>query len=243
MHKLHVIPALQDNYIWLLENSDQQAIIIDPGESSPVINYIRQYKITPIAILLTHHHMDHIGGVLDLQQNYPNIEVFGPSEIPLPIQYISNSQHHLSIADFQFSIMPVPGHTLGHLAYYSAPYLFCGDTLFSAGCGRIFEGTPQQMLNSLNKFKQLSDNTLVCAGHEFTKANLKFAQTLLPEDLKIAEYLNLITNKTITLPSILAKELQINLFLRCDNKKLQNKFNINNELDLFVFFRSQKDIF
>ena len=242
MYKLHIIPVLKDNYVWLLENNAKQVIIIDPGAAELVYNYLHLHNLTPLAILLTHHHIDHIGGVVKLQNDFNSIEVYGPKEIPLPIQYVEN-RDKLIIADFKFEIIPVPGHTLGHLAYYCQPYLFCGDTLLSAGCGRVFEGTYQQMLNSLNKLAQLPDDTLVCAGHEYTKSNLDFALNMLPNDTKISAYYDLISDKSITLPSTLRNEKQINVFLRCKEKNIQNKLNFNNELDLFVFFRSQKDIF
>jgi hydroxyacylglutathione hydrolase len=242
MHQLHVIPALKDNYIWLLENKKKQVVIIDPGEASPVISCLKKHLLFPLAILLTHHHIDHVKGVAELQACYPDVEIYGPSEINLQINHLDNIGK-ISIGDFQFDIISVPSHTLGHLAYYSQPYLFCGDTLFSAGCGKVFTGMYEQMLSSLKKIKQLPDETFICAGHEYTLANLDFAQMMVPHDQIIHEYYNVICKKKITLPSILTKEKQINLFLRCDEKSLQNKFNCNNELDLFVFLRSQKDIF
>ncbi|MWP46056.1 hydroxyacylglutathione hydrolase [Gilliamella sp. Pas-s27] len=242
MYQLHCIPVLKDNYIWILTNSANQAIIIDPGEAKPVINYINKHRISPLGILLTHHHIDHTGGVYELKAQYQNIDVYGPNEIDLPINYLIN-QNKVDIGDFSFDVIAVPGHTLGHLAYYCSPYLFSGDTLFSAGCGRVFEGTYQQMLDSLKQLKQLPENTLICASHEYTLSNLAFALQMLPDDKNIKDYLNLISKKQMTLPSILSKEKQINLFLRCHEQKLQNKFNFNNELDLFSFFRSQKDIF
>lgn len=242
MYQLHVIPALKDNYIWLLENANKQVVIIDPGEAAPVLSYMKKYHLSPLAILLTHHHIDHTGGVTELKAAYPDIEAYGPSEINLQINHLENI-NELLIADFRYEVISVPGHTLGHLAYYCQPYLFCGDTLFSAGCGRIFEGDYKQMLSSLNKLKLLPDDTLICAGHEYTLTNLDFAQMLVPEDQVIHEYYDFICKKKITLPSILTKEKQINLFLRCEDKNLQNKFNCNNELEMFTFFRSQKDIF
>ncbi|OCG27926.1 hydroxyacylglutathione hydrolase [Gilliamella sp. HK2] len=242
MYQLHSIKSLKDNYIWILTNPNNQAVIIDPGEAEPVINYINKHQLLPLGILITHHHIDHTGGVYELKNQYQNIEIYGPSEIDLPINYLVN-QNSVCIGDFNFTVIAVPGHTLGHLVYYCKPFLFSGDTLFSAGCGRVFEGTYQQMLDSLNHLKKLSNDTLVCAGHEYTLSNLAFASQMLPDDENIKSYLNSISKQSQTLPSILSKEKQINLFLRCHENQLQNKFNFNNELDLFVFFRSQKDIF
>ncbi|WP_392563167.1 hydroxyacylglutathione hydrolase [Orbus sturtevantii] len=240
--RLHIIPALKDNYIWLLGNTQKQVVIIDPGESTPVINYMTTHQLSPIAILLTHHHNDHIDGVIDLQKNYDNLPVFGPDEINLPITKISQ-QKTLTIGDFTFDIIAVPGHTLGHLAYYINPYLFCGDTLFSAGCGRVFEGTYTQMLNSLNKLKSLPDNTIVCPAHEYTLSNLKFATHLVPNDIDINAYYQKIAHDAITLPTTIEIEKKVNLFFRCDDLKLQTEFKINNELKLFEFFRTQKNNF
>jgi len=240
--QLHVVPALKDNYIWLLENSNKETIIVDPGETEHVINYLNEHRLLPIAILLTHHHNDHVAGVTNLQKYYDNLPVFGPDEINLPITKVS-TQQAITIADFIFDIITVPGHTLGHLAYYCRPYLFCGDTLFSAGCGRIFEGTYQQMFNSLNKLKALPDDTIVCPAHEYTLSNLKFSTHLISDDLNINDYYHKIHNQKITLPTTIEIEKQINIFLRCDDLKLQKKFDMNNQLKLFEFFRTQKDNF
>ncbi|OCG21292.1 MULTISPECIES: hydroxyacylglutathione hydrolase [unclassified Gilliamella] len=242
MYQINSIASLKDNYIWIITNTDNQAVIIDPGETEPVINYLNKHKLSPIGILLTHHHIDHTGGVKELKTRYPDIEVYGSREIDLPINHLIN-QTNICVGNFNFDVITVPGHTLGHLAYYCCPYLFSGDTLFSAGCGRVFEGTYQQMLDSLNKLKNLPNETLICAGHEYTLSNLEFAQNMIPEDEYINKYLKFIAKKSMSLPSTLLNEKQINIFLRCDEKKLQNKFNFNSELELFAFFRSQKDIF
>lgn len=240
--QLHIIPALTDNYIWLLANQHQQAVIIDPGEATPVIEYLTQQQLSPLAILLTHHHADHVAGVNVLKQHYPTIAVYGPQEVKLPITPIS-SHMTLTIRDFNFTIISVPGHTLGHVAYYIAPYLFCGDTLFSAGCGRIFEGSYTQMFDSLNKLKNLPNNTIVCPAHEYTLANLKFAHHLLPDDTDINHYYQQVHVQKITLPTTLAVEKKINLFLRCDVPELQQRFNCSSALALFTWLRQQKDHF
>lgn len=241
-HILHVIPVLTDNYIWLLENQHQQVVIIDPSLAEPVIDYLSLNQLTPVGILLTHHHNDHIGGVSELQKHFTNLAIFGPDEIPLAINHIT-SQTTITLADMMFQIIPTPGHTLGHVAYYCQPYLFCGDTLFSAGCGRIFEGTYQQMFDSINRLKALPNETVICPAHEYTYNNLRFAHQLVPNDQQIATDYEAAKNLSITLPTTLQKELKINLFLRCDDAKLQKEFNCDNPLALFQFFRTQKDAF
>ncbi len=242
MKKLHNIPVLNDNYIWLLENQHQQTVIIDPAEAEPVIDYHKKHHLHPIGIMLTHHHSDHIGGVTALQEQYPHICVYGPTQVNLAIHFITH-QDKVDIADFHFTVISVPGHTKTHLAYYLKPYLFSGDCLFSAGCGRVFEGTYEQMFDSLNKLKQLPDETQICAGHEYTRSNLQFAQKMVPENQDIRDYLAQINDEKVTLPSLLSVEKKINLFLNCNNQILKNKFNINSDLEMFSFFRIQKDKF
>lgn len=222
MH-LITIPAFSDNYIWLLHDT-QHAIIVDPGDAIPVITYLQKEKLQPIAILLTHHHNDHTDGVRLLKEHYPTITVYGPKETEIKgANNIVLDGDLLRLGELVFSVMSVPGHTLGHVAYYCSPWLFCGDTLFSGGCGRIFEGTAQQMFHSLEKLSSLPDNTLVCCGHEYTVANMTFASHLLPDDQDIKTYLDKVTDlrqRSIpTLPSLLSIEKKINIFLRCRTLK------------------------
>lgn len=222
MH-LITIPAFTDNYIWLLHNS-QHAIIVDPGDALPVIAYLQQEKLQPIAILLTHHHNDHTDGIKLLKEHYPNIDVYGPKETEVKgTNHIVNDGDLLHLGELDFSVMAIPGHTLGHVAYYCPPWLFCGDTLFSGGCGRVFEGTAQQMYHSLEKLASLPDDTLVCCGHEYTVANMTFASHLLSDDQDIQTYLHKVINlrqhAIPTLPSLLSVEKKINIFLRCRTLK------------------------
>lgn len=245
---LHIIPALKDNYIWLLVNKKHQAVIIDPSDAEVVIAYLSTHNIEPIAILLTHHHADHIAGVPLLYETYANINIYAPDEVidklsPNVTTFSVSALTNVSLYDFEFAVLSTPGHTLGHVAYYFAPYLFCGDVLFSAGCGRVFEGSFEQMFCSINKIKALPDETFICAGHEYTKSNLTFATALLPDDIEISNYFAQIKDQHITLPSILATERKINLFLRCDERPLQLKFGIDDAFSLFCFFRKQKDNF
>lgn len=240
--KLHTIPALTDNYIWLLEVSKERVIVVDPGEAQPVIDYLNHHNLTPIAILLTHHHHDHIDGVTTLNHYYSNIAIYGPKEVTLPINYVSDL-NDITIDKQIFHIINVPGHTKGHIAYYCQPYLFCGDTIFSAGCGRVFEGRYQDMYQSICKLKQLPNDTIICPGHEYTISNLRFAHSLLPDDQAITAYYKQMQDRPITLPTTMEIEKKINLFLRCDEQKLQQQFHVSTALDLFKFFRTQKDIF
>lgn len=251
MFTLYSLPALQDNYIWLLGNQHNEVVIIDPSAADPVLDFLKNRALTPVAILLTHHHSDHTAGVPKLAKLYPSMPIYGPDEIELPAVRPVSETTPIIVSDFVFSVFNVPGHTLGHVAYYQAPYLFCGDTLFSAGCGRVFEGTMAQMYQSVSKLRKLPDETLICASHEYTLNNLRFAHAMLPDDPLIITYLDNVSQRRqqqqMTLPSKLKIEKGINLFLRCDDVNLKNKFNINNELnsdvDLFTFFRTQKDKF
>lgn len=246
------VPALKDNYIWLLSNQQKACVIVDPGEAAPVLEALEQQQLTPVALLLTHHHQDHVGGVKALKERFPHIAIYGPQETSRSgTTHILKEGDSLTLLDSEFSIFSVPGHTAGHIAYYSAPYLFCGDTLFSAGCGRIFEGTSQQMFESVSKLSQLPDETLVCCAHEYTLSNLEFAHRLWPEEPTIADYLlkvrQLREKGLSTVPTNLGLERNINLFLRCHNTDLQRKiFNdvsTRGDWQTFAQLRAMKDHF
>ncbi|CFQ39969.1 MULTISPECIES: hydroxyacylglutathione hydrolase [Yersinia] len=246
------IPAFQDNYIWLLVDPQKQCVIVDPGESAPVLAALSQGQFTPQAILLTHHHHDHVGGVADLRRHFPDIPVYGPQETANKgATIIVNGGDDLTIGEQNYHVIAVPGHTLGHIAYYSKPYLFCGDTLFSAGCGRLFEGTPEQMYTSIQQLAQLPDETLICSAHEYTLANLKFARSLLPSDQDIATYQQQIMQlRAKNLPSLPVKlqfERKINVFLRCNDVDLQREIGVISPPDtlvsVFSELRARKDRF
>lgn len=226
------VPALNDNYIWILSDNNQQCIIVDPAESEPVLEILTQKKLTPTAILLTHHHNDHTGGVKGILKNFSNLPVFGPQETQVKgATQIVEQGDSVKINNFNFDVIGLPGHTLGHIAFYQAPYLFCGDTLFSAGCGRIFEGTPEQMYQSIQKIAALPDDTLICCAHEYTQSNLKFAHHIWPENTQISQYQEEVAAKRNknqpTVPTTLKTERKVNIFLQCDNAQLQRKLNIN----------------
>ncbi|CND12643.1 putative hydroxyacylglutathione hydrolase [Yersinia frederiksenii] len=246
------IPAFQDNYIWLLADSQKHCVIVDPGEAHPVLAMLNQGDYLPKAILLTHHHNDHVGGVAELHRHYPNIPVYGPQETANKgATIIVKGGDDLVIAGQNYHVFAVPGHTLGHIAYYSKPYLFCGDTLFSAGCGRLFEGTAAQMYSSIQQLAQLPDETLICSAHEYTLANLKFARFILPSDHDIATYQQQIMQLRVkNLPSLPVKlqiERKINVFLRCNDVDLQRKIGVvsppESLVSVFSELRAQKDRF
>ncbi|WP_421511613.1 hydroxyacylglutathione hydrolase [Enterobacter sp. JS8-1] len=246
------IPAFQDNYIWVLVDDDRRCIIVDPGESTPVLQAIEENGWHPQAILLTHHHNDHVGGVPDLVAAFPHLVVYGPAETQdKGTTQVVEEGENILILGYEFSVFAMPGHTSGHLCFYSKPYLFCGDTLFSGGCGRLFEGTPAQMYQSLQKINALPDDTLICCAHEYTLGNMKFAASVLPDDLAILDYYQKVkelrAKNQKTLPVILKNEREINLFLRTDDIDLINKINQETKLQQpeqrFAWLRSKKDNF
>lgn len=249
---LNSIPAFQDNYIWVLNDETGRCLIVDPGEAAPILAAIAENGWQPEAILLTHHHNDHVGGVSDLHRHYPNLIVYGPEETRNKgTTKIVADGDRIRVLDQEFHVFATPGHTLGHICFYSAPWLFCGDTLFSGGCGRLFEGTPAQMYRSLQRINTLPEETLICCAHEYTLSNMKFALSVLPHDLFINEYYRevkeLRAKNQITLPTTLKKERQINLFLRTDDIDLINEINKETILqqpeERFAWLRSKKDTF
>lgn len=214
------ISAFRDNYIWLIRDG-QQAIVVDPGEADPVLRVLNKEQLTLAAILITHHHGDHTGGVQQLSAKYPATKVFGPAmENITGVTHLLREGDQVSVDGIatQFQVLDIPGHTAGHIAYYGEGALFCGDTLFSAGCGRLFEGTPMQMHDSLCKIKVLPHDTQVFCAHEYTLDNIAFAKWVEPNNsaLKQREMeAHLLQDQDKpTVPSLLAIECLINPFLR-----------------------------
>jgi hydroxyacylglutathione hydrolase len=220
--QLLAIPAFQDNYIWLLHHGPD-AVVIDPGEAHPVQHVLAERGLNLKAILVTHHHADHVGGVETLLTQGP-ATVYAPSldDYPFPHQALAGGEA-LQVLGADTDVLWVPGHTAAHLAYVvrpenQAPLLFCGDTLFSAGCGRLFEGTPAQMLDSLDTLAALPDDTRVCCAHEYTLSNLRFALAVEPHNPALQAYASacqtLREQQQPTLPARLQTEREINPFLR-----------------------------
>ncbi len=249
---LNSIPAFQDNYIWVLSNDEGHCVIVDPGEAAPVLSAIEDNQWQPQAILLTHHHHDHVGGVKELRQRFPEVVVYGPEETQdKGATKCVVEGDKLILLGYEFSVFATPGHTLGHVSYYTIPYLFCGDTLFSGGCGRLFEGTADQMYQSFQKINALPGETVICCAHEYTLANMKFAQHILPGDASIEDYLNKVkqlrTKNQTTLPVTLENERRINVFLRTEDPDLIRVIDKEAKLQQpntrFAWLRSKKDTF
>ena len=248
------IKAYQDNYIWLV-STNEGSIVVDPGESKKILNLIDNNEIDLKGVLITHHHFDHTNGLSDLL-NERGLEVYGPKNNVNGINNIVKNNDKFTVIGIDFEVIEIPGHTLDHIAFYSfndgEPILFCGDTLFSGGCGRVFEGTFDQMFIALKKISKYPKETKIFCGHEYTLSNLKFALAVDEnnEDL-IEEYdniKNIVDSGNPSLPTILEKELKINPFLRCDNHHIKNKivskFNTSDdELEVFSALRQWKDNF
>lgn len=248
------VKAFTDNYIWVLDGIPGKSVLcVDPGDANPLLHYLKTHQLTLDTILLTHHHLDHVGGTPDLLKHYPLARVFGPhdSRIPVAVNPLDD-QDTLDIHDFRFRILDIPGHTSSHICFYETNFglLFCGDTLFSAGCGRIFDGTAELLHESLLKIKALPDETRIYCGHEYTRQNLRFAATVEPENFKIRQYYqNLIFNPdSPSLPSTIALEKQINPFLRLDESDVIEYARSRgckhpDSLSVFKQLRKDKDVF
>jgi hydroxyacylglutathione hydrolase len=224
MMNLTALPAFTDNYIWMLDDGTS-AFVVDPGEAAPVQAALDARQLALAAILVTHHHGDHVGGVDALRSRLKG-PVYGPRREQIPTPYLAlDDGDSVDVLGQRFEVIEVPGHTAGHIAYFragrdSAPILFCGDTLFSGGCGRLFEGTPEQMHRSLSRLAALPGNSRVCCAHEYTLSNLKFARAVEPDNAALARYSAeceaLRADERPTLPSSIAVEREVNPFLRCD---------------------------
>jgi hydroxyacylglutathione hydrolase len=251
------IRAFSDNYIWLIRTPSEAggAVVVDPGDSEAVREELERQGLMLRAILITHHHPDHVGGVPALVEEFQP-RVLGPAreKMPCKVEPVDGGDKaELEQLGLRFDVIAVPGHTLGHVAYMGHGALFCGDTLFSAGCGRLFEGTPKQMLDSLDRLASLPDDTLVYCAHEYTLSNLRFAAAIEPDNARVRERLEETTalraRNEISLPSSLGEERLINPFLRCREPSVRASAEAHAGRtlpaagDVFAEIRSWKDGF
>lgn len=252
------IPVLSDNYIFVLFDPEKKiAAVVDPAIAAPVIDYLAKIDAKLVAIFNTHHHSDHVGGNRQLVEKFPDLCVYGGAEdrgrIPHQQVYLAEGDT-VKFSDRQARVFFVPGHTRGHIAYYFPPVaadetgeLFCGDTIFAGGCGRLFEGTPAQMVDSIGKLRQLPDRTRVWCAHEYTLSNLKFALTVdRNNQALLARYKAVQQARSqgqATIPAILGEEKQTNPFLRWDAPAIQSTAKIEEPARVFGRIRGMKDRF
>lgn len=254
------VPAFADNYLWLLVR-DGDAVVVDPGDAAPVEAMLAQRGLNLVAVLITHHHPDHIGGLSALLATR-SIPAYGPRRESATIPQLNvllDEGDTVEVLSERFEVIEVPGHTKGHIAYFSAatearsPLLLCGDTLFSGGCGRLFEGTPAQMHRSLSRLAALPGATQVYCTHEYTTSNLLFAQAVEPDNADLVAYLRRVRElrsaNTPTLPSSIDLELRINPFLRSDRPAVRSAAvrhagrALSDEVEVFAALRTWKDGF
>jgi hydroxyacylglutathione hydrolase len=255
MSEIFAIPAFSDNYIWALKHNNKLAVV-DPGDAAAVKEVLISQNLDLEAILITHWHPDHTGGVIELSKE-KSIPVYGPKGGHIEgITIELNESDKIELFDEFYEILETPGHTLDHISYFSKqeiPVLFCGDTLFSGGCGRLFEGTPEQMFSSLNKLSLLPDNTMVFCTHEYTLSNLNFAIEVEPKNSNLLNYYNEVRKKRendiITIPSNMKLEKDINPFLRYSEEtiiksaeKYSSKTNLT-DVEVLGAIRTWKDNF
>jgi hydroxyacylglutathione hydrolase len=252
------IPVLSDNYIFLMVDRDLQiGAVVDPAEAAPVLAELARQQVELVAIFNTHHHGDHVGGNRELIAAFPNVRVYGGAEdrgrIPGQQVYLGDGDR-VQFGDREAEVFFIPGHTRAHIAYYFPPVdsnnlgeLFCGDTIFAGGCGRLFEGTPAQMVSSMTKLRRLPDNTRIWCAHEYTLSNLKFAVTVDPENPELRQRLVDVTTARQdlipTVPTNLGVEKRTNPFLRWDTAALQASVSSNDGVETFARIRGRKDQF
>ncbi|MDR6162732.1 hydroxyacylglutathione hydrolase [Pseudomonas fluorescens] len=255
MIQISALPAFTDNYIWLLQDHQtQRCAVVDPGDAAPVQAWLDAHPGWVLSdILITHHHHDHVGGVERLKAA-TGAKVYGPASERIPARDVAlKDNDSVSVLGWDFDVYAVPGHTLGHIAYYHHGLLFCGDTLFAAGCGRLFEGTPEQMYHSLSRLAALPEDTLVYCTHEYTLSNLKFATAVEPGNPHTAARLEKVIqqrqNGVMTVPSTLALEKLTNPFLRTSEtlvtQKVDEREGAQNRApsEVFAVLRAWKDTF
>ncbi|WP_298637013.1 hydroxyacylglutathione hydrolase [uncultured Umboniibacter sp.] len=255
---LHPIPAFTDNYIWCWQDQSDRWWVVDPGDALPVIDFFTKKQVIPFGILVTHHHLDHIGGISDLLAVYPNVEIVAQPQT-FPAATLDPKGTEFAQQFTTIKVLDVPAHTLDHIAYVATladgrEALFCGDSLFSGGCGRLFEGTAAQLLKVMTTYKdELGLDSLICCAHEYTISNLLFARAVEPNNETIDKHLEWCyqkrDNHEPTLPSTLGRELEINPFLRTTEEAVKtaalakDPLNNNNEIAVIACLRAWKDTF
>ena len=256
MLQITALRAFSDNYIWLIHapRDPRQVLIVDPGDAAPVVQALAADQLQLAGILLTHHHPDHVGGVTQLAERF-RPQIFGPAGEAVPGQPVrlrDGERGQLEALGLAFDVLDVPWHTAGHIAYVGHGAVFCGDTLFSAGCGRLFEGTAEQMSASLAKLAALPAETLVYCAHEYTVSNLKFALAVEPTNQDAHDYLEECLARRqrheATVPSTIRRERNVNPFLRCDQESVKQAAAARagrrlNHPEVFAVLRSWKDGF
>jgi hydroxyacylglutathione hydrolase len=253
---LEPVPAFKDNYIWCLAAGDGAAVVVDPGEAEPVLAHLRARHLTLAGILITHHHADHIGGVPALLEVAGTIPVWGPADerITVLTEVVADGDRvQVAALGLAFSVISVPGHTRSHIAFHGHGLLFCGDTLFAGGCGRLFEGTPEQMHASLGRLAALPSDTRVCCAHEYTLSNLRFAAAVDPDNPELAGWTREAERRRAdgvpTLPTTLALERSTNPFLRCGEPALAGSASartgrrLHDPVEVFAALREWKNVF
>lgn len=246
------IPAFSDNYIWAIV-AEHKALVVDPGEAAPVIKYLEQQQLNLVGILITHHHWDHTNGVAELVQRFHAPVYGGKLSQTAGISWHGADGDKVVINQTEFTLLDIPAHTLDHVAFFAPGILFCGDTLFAAGCGRVFEGNAEMMYTSLQKLAALPDATKVYCGHEYTEKNLRFAEMVEPQNVAIQERLKeviALRKKNLpSLPSTIHIEKETNPFLRCDVAEVVANVEqfagkkLTNVVEVFYWLRKWKDGF
>lgn len=257
MLDVQAVRAFHDNYIWLVRGpaADRRVAVVDPGDAGPVMAALDAQGLELAALLITHHHGDHTGGIRALLER-ADVPVYGPAGESIPGRtdaVAGGDRVRLDELDLEFEVIDVPGHTAGHIAYYGHGALFCGDTLFSGGCGRLFEGTPAQMTDSLERLAALPDDTRVYCAHEYTQANLRFAAAVEPGNGDLADYAASVRELRAadrpTLPSTIGRERAVNPFLRCDAPEVvraaehHSGHPLDDRVAVFATVRAWKDTF
>ncbi|MBF0195880.1 MAG: hydroxyacylglutathione hydrolase [Magnetococcales bacterium] len=248
---VEAVPVLGDNYVWMFACNSNEYVAVDPGEATAVSQWLNERGASLSHILLTHHHADHIGGVAELQKKY-GAEIIGSQADAQRLPILDHAVVEgdcLNVGECQIKVIDTPGHTIGHVIYRTADALFVGDTLFSMGCGRLFEGSPDVMWQSLQKIKNLPDATKIYPAHEYTLTNHGFAITLEPDNQELIalkkELLIKNDNDTPTLPTTLATEKKLNPFLRTEDSQLAEKLGLKDKspVERFAILREKRNHF